>query len=66
MNVLLGERNGYVLGVEPLFDGACHIPIDGPVIFGLDPGPTDEIDRRIGQLVQSDHGLGFVENQFMF
>ena len=62
MHVALRERNRDVLGVEPLLHALDRIESHRPVIIRLHPGTHDEVDRRVGQLVDLDDRLGIVEH----
>ena len=50
-------RNGYrdTGLIEAFLDLAGHVPVDLPVIFGGHPGANDELDRRLVELMESDH-----------
>lgn len=65
MNVSLWVRNADPFGVKTLFDLTRKIPVDGPIITGLDPGAAEQIDRRVGQFIYVDREGGLVEDQRM-
>ena len=45
VHIALRERNRDLLCVEADFDLTGDVPVDIPVVIGLDPGPDDEIHR---------------------
>ena len=65
MDIALREGNRHAFGVKSLFDGAGHVPIDRPVIRRFDLGPTDKIDRGIGQFMHFHDRFGVFEDPFM-
>jgi len=52
VDVALREWNGYPGSVESLYRGIGHIPVDRPVIAGVDPRAADYVDGRIAEAVQ--------------
>ena len=51
VHIPLRKWNTDPFGVKPFFDLAREIPVDGPIILGLDPRATEQIDGRIGQFI---------------
>ena len=55
----LREGNFDAAGVELFLRLLLHVPVDGPVVRTFHPGAADEVDRRIGQLGDSDLRVRF-------
>ena len=49
MHILLRIGHTDPLSIETFLDFLCNVPIHIPVIIAFGPGPTDEVDRGIGQ-----------------
>ncbi len=43
MNITLWEWNGNTFGIKSAFDFPCDVPVNIPVIVGLNPGATYEV-----------------------
>ena len=65
MDILLRIGNGDTLLIELFLHLVSEVPVDGPVIIGLDPWPTHEVHGGVGQLVDADDRFGVIEHQLV-
>ena len=63
VNVTLRKGETDSLGVESFPDLVRQIPVDAPVVTGLDPRPAEQIDGRIRQLVDTNVQCRLVQNK---
>ena len=62
VDVALREGDAGALSVEGHFGGAGQIPVDVPVVGRFRPRAADEVDGRVGELVDSHDRLRIFED----